>query len=70
MDSSSNVKGKDEILLIDLEGPIIKHSLHFGFQALNNKTAYKVLIAELKLSNIVGAQRVKVHNDLQLGMKR
>ena len=38
------------MMLISLEGHKIHYSLHFGFQASNNKAKYEALIAGLYLA--------------------
>lgn len=51
MDGLSNSGGSGaRIMLKNSKGDLLKHSLHFGFQASNNESEYEVLIASLGLA--------------------
>lgn len=67
VDDLSNRRGcRATILLKISNGNLIKHSLHFGFQASNNEAEYEALIAGLKLAKWFGAVMVVVSSNSQL----
>ena len=59
VDSASNARGTGiGIVIMSPKGVKLEHSLRLGFQALNNETEYKALIARLKAAHKLEAADV------------
>ncbi|XP_061344701.1 uncharacterized protein LOC133290607 [Gastrolobium bilobum] len=67
VDGSSNAKGSGAGMIIEnLDGVAIEHSLSFDFNTTNNQAEYEAMIAGLIQAKEMGAQRLKVFSDSQL----
>ena len=64
VDGVSNCQGsRVGIILIFPEGIRVENSFKLGFPASNNEAEYEALLAGLKMSRQVGADRVKLYCD-------
>ena len=60
VDGASSCRG---IILIPPEGIKVEKSFKLGFLVSNNETKYEALLAELRMSRQVGADKVKLYCD-------
>lgn len=54
------------IVLIDLDGQVLKQSFHFDLLVSNNEVEYEALLVGLKLRKVAEANRVKARGDCLL----
>lgn len=54
------------MVVVSLEGIVVKHVLHFEFLATNNEAEYDTMITGLEIAKEMGVQDLKVYNDSQL----
>ncbi|KAK3012686.1 hypothetical protein RJ639_008898 [Escallonia herrerae] len=67
VDSSSAIcNSGSRIILISLEGFVVKYALLFGFQASNNEAEYEALLAGKRLAHALKVVSLSVHSDSQL----
>ena len=67
MDGSSNQQWSGAgLILVTPEHTEISFALRFGFKASNNKAEYEALLAGLRLTKEMGAEKLEIFSDSQL----
>ncbi|XP_061358153.1 uncharacterized protein LOC133302401 [Gastrolobium bilobum] len=67
VDGSSNAKGSGAGMIVEnLDGVAVEHSLSFEFNATNNQEEYEAMIAGLIQAREMGTRHLKVFSDSQL----
>ncbi|XP_043710287.1 uncharacterized protein LOC122659214 [Telopea speciosissima] len=67
VDGSSNSDGCGAgLILVSPEGFRLQYALRFKFPASNNEAQYEALLAGLRVSKAIGANRLKVQSNSQL----
>ena len=67
MDGSSNMSGTGVgLILVNPEGIITEHALHFEFSAINNGAEYEALIVRLRIAKELEVNWLQVYSDSQL----
>ena len=55
--------GRAEVVLIYLEGEILKYEVRLQFSATNNEVEYEILLTRLSLAKALGAKNLMVQAD-------
>ncbi|KAK0599830.1 hypothetical protein LWI29_009014 [Acer saccharum] len=67
VDGSSNTHGSGAGVVVSTpEGDSVECALRFDFKATNNQAEYEALIADLKISTVLGADEVEIFSDSQV----
>jgi ribonuclease HI len=70
-DRSYTLKGAGaDVVLIPLEGDMLKYAIQIEFSATNNITKYEGLVTEIRLAKELGIRRLLIRGDSQLVVKQ
>ena len=67
VDGSSNTHGSGAgIVILTLEGDVVKCAMRFDFKATNNQAEYEALLASLRMCVALGADEIEIFSDSQV----